>query len=256
LNSQIVSSALEDELTAVHTTLHGVVAALDSPLGDLVAGQAKRAYPLTRAAVVLAAAVADHHDDQIRPRRISLAAALEMLYIALNVHRLLVGASDDKHPGDRDSELDRSFVGSAILSGDYCFSHAAQLAAATDNPRVVAVFAHALQVVSEGQLRRQFDPAADGARSTHDETRELLRAGVLAAAALAGIAPDETERLLQLSEELAARLSAHTPPALADGGSLAGLAAVRQARWRALQLWLSSESTNGKPVPASSPLLR
>ena len=255
MQSHSASSTLEDELNEVHDTLQSAVDALGSPLGDIVRAQAKRAYPLVRAAVVLASAISAQRDDDLRRRRISLAAALEMLHIALNVHRLLVGAAYNRHPGDRDGVLDRSFVGSTILSGDYCFSRAAQFAAATDNPRVVAHFAQTLQIVSEGQLRHQFDHNGDNGHPDYDETNELLRSGVLAAAALADLTSEETNSLVDLSQEVAHRLSLHAPVTFTDANLPATLSPERLARWRALPLLLSTQPKNGK-IAASSPPLR
>ena len=83
-----------------------------------------------------------------------------MLHIALNVHRLLVNAARTEEGSQKvgaKAELDRAFIGSTILAGDYCFSRAAQMAAQTDHPRVVATFSLALQAVSEGLLREQFN---------------------------------------------------------------------------------------------------
>ena len=255
MQSHLAASGLEEELNEVRNTLQSAVDALGSPLGDIVRAQAKRADPLVRAAVVLASAVATPDDDELRRRRITLAAALEMLRIALNVHRLLVGAAYQQPPGDRDDALDRSFVGSAILSGDYCFSRAAQFAAATDNPRVVESFAQTLQTVSEGQLRHQFEYSKENGHPDYDETSELLRSGVLAAAALTAIAPAETAALVDLSQELARRLALHTPGAFTEANLPASLSPARLARWQTLLRLLSTRPKNGK-VAASSPLLR
>ena len=255
MHSPNAFSSFENELSEVHQMLQQAVDGVGSPLGDIVRAQAKRTFPLTRAAIVLATAVTDDDDDALRGRRITLAAALEMLHIALHVHRLLVGAAYDRHPGDQESVMDRSFVGSAILSGDYCFSRAAQFAAATDNPRVAAIFAQALQIVSEGQLRHQFDQATAGGHPDYDETGELLRSGVLAAAALVDVAPDEEASLARMSQELAKQLFAHKPAPSSDAGLWAELAPPRHARWQTLQLWLSAQPVNGRMSATSSPLL-
>lgn len=251
-----VISALEDELSEVQQKLRAAVDALGSPLGDIVRSQARRSVPLTRAAVVVATAVTAADDAGQRGRRITLAAALEMLHVALNVHRLLIAAPAPPSGDDRDDLLNRSFVGSAILSGDYCFSRAAQFAAATDNPRVAALFAHALQVVSEGQLRRQFVRSAPESQVDYDETGELLRSGVLAAAALVDAPAEEEHTLVRLSQELAKQLSTHQPFALAETGLLNELAPARATRWQALPRWLAAQAVNGRLSSTSSPLLR
>jgi geranylgeranyl pyrophosphate synthase len=47
--------------------------------------------------------------------------------------------------------------GAVILLGDYLFAQSAMLAAATQNPRVVAIFAATLADICDGQLREMFD---------------------------------------------------------------------------------------------------
>ena len=79
--------------------------------------------------------------------RVSLAAALQLLQIALNIHRLLLRP-------EQTGSIDSFLLGGTILAGDYCFSRAAVLAAHTNHPQVVMVFAELLQEVSQANLRR------------------------------------------------------------------------------------------------------
>ena len=240
-----VQAEFDAEIQAVADMLLGAADDLGSPLGDLVRSQIKRAQPMIRGALVLTVAGPQEDGSTVsrdaatrREQRILLAAALEMLYVALNVHRLLVNATADRTGSDE--PLDRSFVGSTILAGDYCFSRAAQMAARTDHPRVVALFSQALQNVSEGLLRTQFSGPRNDARADFDETRELLRSGAEAAGALVELADDATQDAVAYGQELAARWSGYAPDA-------AGSRPLPQhGRWLYLQQWLLGQRANGK----------
>ncbi|MCX6043572.1 MAG: hypothetical protein NT075_00555, partial [Chloroflexi bacterium] len=123
------AAELQTELEQVQSQLMAAVNELYSPLSDLVRSQLKNATPLVHAAIVLTTGVGDPDTDDLREKRILLAAALEMLYVALNIHRKLLTnpASNGNH------DADKSRLGSIILAGDYCFSRSATLAAQTNN---------------------------------------------------------------------------------------------------------------------------
>jgi geranylgeranyl pyrophosphate synthase len=221
------------EIDEVQSTLLAATTDLISPLGDLVRAQIRHSQPPICGAVVLAVAKPPSlsastlpEEDEFRHKRIVLAAALEMLHVALNVHRLLVNAARRERQPSGEISLDPSFIGSTILAGDYCFSRAAQMAAQTDHARVVAVFALALQTVSEGLLREQFaqdheltdtqsaetankEMPNNGDRDdsyrnkSYDETHQLLRSGAHAAALLVDLPESRQQQVIALSQELA-----------------------------------------------------
>lgn len=177
MENKPLNSTLETELTSVIAQLEDVAQQLDEPLNQLVLSQVRRAAPHRRAAVVLAFGIGDDDDVLHVSRRVALAAALEMLYIAQRVHQLLL---------DQDTEsMDKSLMGSIILAGDFCFSRAADLAVRTENPGIVAVFSTALKRLSEDNLREIFDKNERDAYSD----MELLASGIEAALLLAGTAP-------------------------------------------------------------------
>ena len=247
MNAQSSLAQFEAEIDEVQGTLLSATTDLTNPLGELVRGQIKRAQPPICGATVLAvsylAGNAAEKSD-LRRKRILLAAALEMLNIALNVHRLLVNAALAEPQPNGDDALDRAFIGSTILAGDYCFSRAAQLAAQTDHPRVVATFSLALQTVSEELLREQFH-SGNGSGS-YDETRQLLQSGALAAAQLVGLPEAEQQNAVALSRELAAqwprfRHSNDMPNVQSsNNNSLHTL----PANWQILYLWLNRQHAN------------
>lgn len=229
------------ELAEVEAALLGAAQELGAPLGELVRAHILRNAPLLRAALVLTIAAGDHEDVELRKKRILLAGALEMLHIAMHVHRLLLESTPHfGNNGESADYQDRTFMGGAILAGDYCFSRAAQMAARTDNPTVVKVFARTLQAVSEGQLRRHFE--ADTAHPL-DELRELLQAGATAAAALADLDPDATQAARDLGEEVARRWE-HPADALNQEP-----AAPQFNRQPVLLRWLADQPHNGRSVP-------
>ena len=251
-------ASFEAEILETQNALLAATADLTSPLGELVRAQIKRAYPPIRAAVVLAVARPEKdaakdtvEDEASRHKRILLASALEMLHVALNVHRLLINAAMNEH--NSNTPLDRSFVGSTILAGDYCFSRAAQMAAQTEHPRVVSIFALALQNVSERLLREQFTrsndmaqtPANDAnnrdANNNYDETHELLHSGSQAAAALVELSEAGEQEAIRLSEELATRWKLGAPGLIASDGQFNKWAETLPSRWQALYHWLARQ---------------
>ena len=216
-------AALSAELGDVQALVQESLGDLYPPLSDLARAHVRDVAPPRRAAVVLATGVPAPDTDDARRKRVLLGAALEMLAVALSIHRLL------QRMRSEDESLDKSLLGSTILTGDYCFSRAAVLAVGSDSPRVVDIFAQALKAVSEGELRRQFavTPTAGTAETTATDDSELLRAGVQAAAEMAQLPPQ--------ARTAAGALAA----ALGDGFTLrttdaAALPVALQARWAAL----------------------
>jgi geranylgeranyl pyrophosphate synthase len=261
----------EAEIQEMQSALLAATSDLISPLGELVRAQIKRANPPLRGAVVLAVAGAKLDrlqagaGDESRRKRILLAAALEMLYVALNVHRLLVNAAMTEQ--NSDAPLDRSFVGSTILAGDYCFSRAAQMAAQTDHPQVVAIFALALQTVSEGLLRKQFNRGNDQVRplsveadgdynarvynqqeyfsGDYDETHALIYSGAEAAATLIALPEAEKQQAIALSQELFIRWTEEAISLAADDNPfIDDWMPTLPNRWQALYHWLAHQESD------------
>jgi octaprenyl-diphosphate synthase len=244
------------EIQEVQSTLLAATTDLTNPLGDLVRAQIKHSQPPIYGATVLAvstAAGAGAESADLRRKRILLAAALEMLHIALNVHRLLVNAAlaaqqAGEQKAGSDDPLDRSFIGSTILAGDYCFSRAAQMAAQTDHPRVVSTFSLALQTVSEELLREQFHP--DHGR--YDESRHLLQSGAQAAALLVDLPAADEQQAIALSQELASHWAQFARGNSPEQWQLPDQRAhTLPHSWQALYQWLYRQPTNGDVPPSS-----
>lgn len=258
---------LEREVQEVLSMLFTITSDLPTPLGDLVRAQIRHAKPYLCGAVVLVVSKPPlevhkdeaHEDSDFHKKRILLASALEMLHVALTIHRLLVRAArPDKDPEkdpEKDTEkdaqeiggeteLDRAFIGSTILAGDYCFSRAAQMAAQTDNPVVVATFSHALQLVSEGLLREQFAPPSE--HMHYDETTQLMQSGVLAAAQLANYPEEEAQGAIFQSRELAGHWIRYQQGTSSKHNHIITSSSTEAmpANWQILYQWLTSQRPN------------
>lgn len=230
---------LAAELAEVEQLLLDAMNELFPPFRQMVAAQLRRNYPLHRAAVVLTAGVAAPDQVAVRSQRIYLAAALEMLHLALSVH-IMMSDTAAHDPANR------SLLGSTILAGDYCFSRSAGLAVRTGNATVVEIFSDALKRVSEGHLRQLFAPTT----TVYDEDRELFAAGAQAAMELAATPARARREILTLVEQFAQTLSApedRTPEGRTPEGRAAHPMASdslldlhQRERWRALLQWQHS----------------
>jgi octaprenyl-diphosphate synthase len=221
-----MATALQQEVADVRAILEGITHTLHPALSEFIQDEIGRRQTLPLAPVVLTAALPAEDGPEPRQRRIQLAAALELLTVALDIHKLLILGTMG-----RDS-VDRALAGGTVLAGDYCFSRAASLAARTENPAVVAIFSDLLQQLSEGNLRRIF---AEG-EPTFDETRLLYHSGALAGATLAGL-PAET---VQATAQLGATIRKthpyvngyHEGKNLQQALTEAGIAPFQQERWQ------------------------
>jgi hypothetical protein len=208
---------LTTEVAAVRRQLQDALAELRGPLGELVKGQLSITWSLPRIGMILAAGFGEIDTAQQQEQRILLAAALEMLHLAQHIHKLLSVRPESRHA----QEMNKSWVGSIILAGDYCFSRSASLAAQTNNPQVVKNFAQALKQTSEGHLRSHFQTE----QSWQDEDEALLSAGLISAAALAALSPEQNDQLQLARQQIGA----------GEPLELAALPAFQRLRWQAVE---------------------
>ncbi len=153
---------------------------------DLVRAGGKRLRPL----VLLLAGRAYRYDLETL---VTAAAGVELLHTASLVHDDTV----DRAALRRGKPTLNSVLssGAVILVGDYLFAQSAMLAAATENPRVVAVFASTLADICDGQLREMFDAhrldqsRGEYERRIHGKTASLF-AGAAEMGAVLGGAPE------------------------------------------------------------------
>jgi len=141
----LVESNLEwllgDDLALVRQRLHQALNTGYPLLDTTLAAYLPEHLP--RAIIVLGTTRLGHSDVG---KRVALAAAIEMLHLAITIHDAM-----PRHAVEM-TEHHRMLLGSSILIGDYVFSQASRLAAETDHPGVVATFAQALAQVAERRV--------------------------------------------------------------------------------------------------------
>jgi geranylgeranyl pyrophosphate synthase len=114
----------------------------------LLSSGGKRIRP---ALVILASHL---YSSEVNAEAISLAAAVEMLHTASLVHDDLIDGSLLRRGTPT---LNAAWTpGATILTGDYLFARAADLAAQAGNLRVMRLFADTLMVICTGELKQQF----------------------------------------------------------------------------------------------------
>jgi geranylgeranyl pyrophosphate synthase len=154
---------------------------------DLIRAGGKRLRPL----VLLLAGRAYRYD--LAPL-VTAAAGVELLHTAGLVHDDTIDRSALRRGKPTLNSVLSS--GAVILVGDYLFAQSAMLAAATQHPRVVSVFAATLADICDGQLREMFeahrlDQTRDAyERRIYGKTASLF-AGAAEMGAILGDAPAE-----------------------------------------------------------------
>lgn len=254
-SNRTIPQVIGDELQEVQNLLNEVAGALHFPLNSLVHAQIQSAQPYVRASVVLATACTNDVDEPLRSQRIHLAAALETLYVALNVHKSLLTSSVESLAlaekstdgttqqlgGDTEiAQTDKLVMGSTILAGDYCFSRSAAMATKTGDPVVVDIFSEALKRVSEDHLRSIFDESVFS--PTEDET--LLLAGVQTSAQLLQLPEAVNEALTVLCKQLTKTLNSEVGGRVELLDTLDTysplLSSLQTTRWREIIVWLTA----------------
>jgi len=238
----MIATLQEQSLDTVHTEINRrlrlAIDELFPPLSNVALAHVRDVQPYVRAAIVCTTArqlqnalPTEEAREQLQEQALTLGSALEMLAVALSIHRLLLLPTS----GDT---LDRALVGSTILTGDYCFSRAASMAAQTESPQVVDLFSRALQQVSEASLRGFFG----GESALWEEDVLLSEAGVEAICVLAGIDQKDAEAYIALGRALARRdweeTDSHPPVLRADD---AGSASFTPS-WNDLAEWIKGHS--------------
>lgn len=179
------------------------------------------------AGVVLASAAPEEDSTEREARRVALAAALELLQVALNIHRLLLRP-------EQTEPIDNLLLGGTILAGDFCFSRAAVLAARTCHPGVVTEFAELLQALSEANLRRVI-AADDGKQESAaaEERAALFESGAAAGVMLADLDENAREAVVAYAACVSrpSRGDGRNSKAGAAGSSLDRMPRRQRGRW-------------------------
>lgn len=130
----------------------------------------------------------------------SLAASVELLHTATLVHDDLIDNSLFRR-GMPTLNVSWS-PGATILTGDFLFARSAQLAAETDNVRIVNIFAQTLMTIVGGELNQLFNDGHDSVPSEAEyhqriyaKTASLFAAGTETGGILCGAPEAEVKAL-------------------------------------------------------------
>ncbi len=122
-------------------------AELSSVLSHLLASGGKRVRP---ALALLVSYIYPAPQERI----VALAAAIELLHTATLVHDDLIDGALLRRGNPT---LNATWTpGATVLTGDYLFARAADLAAQTDNVRVMRLFAQTLMIICSGEIKQMF----------------------------------------------------------------------------------------------------
>jgi octaprenyl-diphosphate synthase len=188
----VVEGAMREQLLSASEVL--------SALGDhVLASGGKRMRP---ALLLLAAELCGYTG----PRRIHVAAAVELLHTATLLHDDVVDLSELR----RGRPSANALWGNrrAVLAGDYFYARASSLIVEDGDLDILWIFADTIRSMAEGellQLQRSFDPSVTEAHYFQVIERKsavLLSAACESGAILGGVTRAERRRLAEYGREL------------------------------------------------------
>jgi octaprenyl-diphosphate synthase len=200
-----LAAALErcaSPLEQVERTMREAIAgeqALIGAIGDhVLSSGGKRLRPLL---VMLAAELCGYDG----PRRVQIAAAIELLHTATLLHDDVVDLATLR----RGKQAARAIWGNrrAVLVGDYFYARASSMIVEDGNMDILSIFSDTIRRMSEGelmQLERSFDPEVTEAHYygvIDRKSASLIAAAAEAGAILAGVTRAERRRLAQYGRE-------------------------------------------------------
>jgi geranylgeranyl pyrophosphate synthase len=167
-------SAVEDRMREYVPDQHE---ALTAAIDHLLASGGKRIRP----AMSLLAAGIFHADSE---EAVSVAASIEMLHTATLVHDDLIDGSLLRRGIPT---LNANWnAGATVLTGDYIFARAADLAAQANSVRVMRIFARTLMVLVNGEIGQMFKSRGVASRDDYYRRIYAKTASVFEAATEAG----------------------------------------------------------------------
>ena len=197
-----VFDALGPPLEQVERAMHESLASeseLLAAMGEHVLGSGgKRMRP---ALVLLAAELCGYTG----PRRIQIAAAVELLHTATLLHDDVVDLSSVRR--GRPSANAVWGNRSAILAGDFLYARSSSMIVEDGNLEILWIFSDTIRQMSEGellQLARSFDPSVTEGhyyRVIDRKSASLLAAACEAGAILGGVTRAERRRLAEFGRE-------------------------------------------------------
>lgn len=198
----ILDSIQEDlqRVEAVMRTLPQVdYEIVEEAVNQLLDSGGKRIRP---SLTVLACRLYPTYDD----RMILLAAATELLHTATLVHDDMIDGSLMRRGSPT---LNATWTpGVTVLVGDYLFARAADLAARTDNVRVMQIFARTLMTIVTGELHQMLSESdarilrEDYERRIYAKTASMFELATEAAGVLVGAPTDQVMALKDFGRDL------------------------------------------------------
>jgi geranylgeranyl pyrophosphate synthase len=197
-----ILAPVQADLRAVEAKLREPAAeqheALGYALEHLLASGGKRLRP---AVTMFSAQIFDAPGQ----RAVVLAAAIEMLHTATLVHDDLVDGSLMRrgHP-----TLNAQWSPAAtVLSGDFLFARAAELASMAESVPVMSAFARTLMIIVNGELVQMFDGRGTATREgyfkrIYGKTASLFAVAAEAPALLAGADPAQVDAMRIFGREV------------------------------------------------------
>lgn len=174
------------------------VPALNAVIDHLMSSGGKRVRP---ALALLVNRIYAARSEQ----SVALAAAVELLHTATLVHDDLIDGALLRRGNPT---LNATWTpGATVLTGDYLFARSADLAAQTNNVRVMRLFAQTLMVICSGEIRQMFDKRADLSRvqyyyRIYAKTAALFAVATEAAGVLGGAPEPVVAALRDYGEQL------------------------------------------------------
>jgi len=179
----LVRADLQAVDEAIRSGFHSAVPLVDQVAEHIISGGGKRLRPL----LVVLAGRACHSSS---PECIGAAAFIEFIHTATLLHDDVVDMSVRRRGRDTANEVYGNQA--SVLVGDFVYSRAFQLMAATRSARVIEIMADATNVIAEGevlQLMNAHDPDTTESRYLeviHRKTAQLFQAGAEVAAVVSG----------------------------------------------------------------------
>ena len=151
IRTRDVFATMRPDLERVERRLEEA-AHVDFPVvSDLIVGLVRAGGKRLRPLILL---LAGRSYDNDRETLVTAGAGVELLHTASLVHDDTVDRAGLRRGRPTLNSVLSS--GAVILLGDYLFAQSAMLAAATNSPRVVRIFASTLADICDGQLREMF----------------------------------------------------------------------------------------------------
>jgi geranylgeranyl pyrophosphate synthase len=164
---------------------------LDAAISHLLSSGGKRIrVTLTLLAGVMLGAEIDH--------LVSLAAAIESLHTATLVHDDLIdGALLRRGIPTLNAQWSPA---ATVLTGDFIFARAAQLAAETNSVSVMKLFAQTLATIVNGEVRQLFESRGNASREDYNrriyaKTASLFEAASASAAMLSPVSEEQIKKI-------------------------------------------------------------